>query len=117
VITRRQVALNSVSLERDRQERLRADGKFAWTAADSVNPCTGNYILRAEVLAVLVEEVGEVARVVCDGLADQVKLRAELCDTAAVCVAWIERLDREAAEHDRGDTYEPPPHLVGHNHD
>lgn len=42
-------------------------------------------------LAVLTEEVGEVARAICDD-EGEVRLRAELIQVAAVAVAWAETL-------------------------
>lgn len=48
-------------------------------------------------LPVLTEEVGEVARLICDGAIegglDRVKLREELVQVAAMAVAWIEAVD------------------------
>jgi hypothetical protein len=52
-------------------------------------------------LAILVEEVGEVARELCDARADGrepgTNLRVELVQVAAVALAWIEGLDRGEA--------------------
>jgi hypothetical protein len=84
-------ALADVYHERRRQDDLKAAGRFAHTCADVD---MGN----AERLAVLVEEVGEVARCVSEtaGLANDKHgrdLRAELVQVAAVAVAWIEGLD------------------------
>lgn len=98
--------LNAIAKERVRQEELRKSGKFLWTCADSTqsNP---------RKLAVLAEEFGEVAREVTEELIlrDKVRkdpcdcehifakhrarLRAELIQVAAVCVAWCEALDEE----------------------
>jgi len=82
-------ALGMVALERARQERLKADGKFPATCADA-------WMTPSEKLAVLVEEVGEVARHLCDAhqpnnLNTQ-GLRDELTQVAAVAVAWLESL-------------------------
>jgi NTP pyrophosphatase (non-canonical NTP hydrolase) len=79
--------LTYVTAERERQERLKASGKFAATCADPM-PLT-------EKLAVLAEEFGEVARAVCDGLGsgretDHGALIDELVQVAAVAVAWLE---------------------------
>lgn len=50
---------------------------------------------------ILVEEVAEVF-----GTTDQASLRQELIQCAAVCTAWVEKIDRDIA---RADTaYEPP---------
>lgn len=87
--------LFSISNERHRQEQLKAAGKFLNTPADSV-------MTPSETLAVLGEEFGEVAREVAESVAghplDADKLRAELVQVAAVCAAWVERLDREHIE-------------------
>jgi len=88
---KRSVIIGDILLERRRQEQLKAEGRFSATAADMVD---------AEALAVLVEEVGEVARAVLEKqrLANDKHgkdLRKELVQTAAVCVAWLEGLDRD----------------------
>lgn len=46
-------------------------------------------------LAVLTEEVGEVAKAILE--ADDDELRTELVQTAAVCVKWLELMDPLAA--------------------
>jgi NTP pyrophosphatase (non-canonical NTP hydrolase) len=73
-----------VADERDRQERFVTTGKFAWTCADDT-------ITDTTKLAVLVEEVGEVGKALCDG-ASQRELRDELIQVAAVAVAWAEAI-------------------------
>lgn len=89
--------LCAIYIERARQERLRAEGKFPATCAtpDGLSP-EGK-------LAVLAEEFGEVARHVTEQLIDPTrlekrKLRKELVEVAAVCVAWAEALDSEMLE-------------------
>lgn len=86
-------ALDLVVAERDRQDVLKAVGRFQHTCAD--NPGLAD----VEKLAVLVEEVGEVARevlggaeLVHDGTPSQEKLRTELVQCAAISLAWIEAL-------------------------
>ncbi len=88
--------LGEVANERDRQETLRAEGRFAATCADE------DGIGDAEKLAILVEEVGEVARQVLtqssrqlalDSLGTREGLRDELIQVAAVAVAWAEALE------------------------
>ena len=100
--------LNDVSIERDRQEQLKKDGKFLWTCADL------GMATYADKLAVLSEEVGEVAKEVVDLTIEQLKydkelldypthrrehkrdeIRKELIQVAAVCVAWCEAIDKE----------------------
>lgn len=77
--------LVDVSNERRRQEQLVEDGKFPWTCANLLAP-------DAYKLAVLVEEVGEVATAL---VVDQSNLRLELIQVAAVAVAWAEALTSE----------------------
>jgi NTP pyrophosphatase (non-canonical NTP hydrolase) len=98
--------LSDIYKERIRQEDLKELGKFTFTCADL--ECT-----QPERLSVLTEEVGEVAREVTEGIirarmrlkptsdfgtdecdVDKEKLRKELVQVAAVCVAWCEALDK-----------------------
>lgn len=79
--------LSEVYKERVRQEDLKASGRFAYTCADT--ECTDG-----QALAILVEEVGEVARAMCEGKG----LRDELIQVAAVAVAWVARLDNKVEE-------------------
>lgn len=78
-----------VHAERERQEELQRTGAFAFT-------CAASDIYDNSKLAVLVEEVGEVARVLCEAVnndeLDEVKLREELVQVAAVAVSWVESL-------------------------
>lgn len=74
-----------ISDERGRQERLKAIGKFKHTMADPIED--------DRKLKVLVEEVGEVARAMCDK-ESKGHLREELIQVAAVCCAWAESLRR-----------------------
>ncbi len=87
-------ALLDVRHERDRQDQLKASGRFRYTCAD-VGLGDGDR------MAVLCEEVGEVARALLErhgAVNDQhgVDLRKELVQVAAVACAWIELLDSEA---------------------
>lgn len=102
--------LNEVRSERQRQDRLKASGKFLWTCAD--NEALRNKLERAitnaEKLAVLAEEFGEAACEVTEEIigrdrgdvthADKSveRLRKELVQVAAVCVAWVEAIDKRA---------------------
>lgn len=88
-------AMVDVSAERERQERHVAAGRFKHTCGDPRG------MTHADRLAVLAEEVGEVAREVLaqdgrqlarDSLGTPAALRAELVQVAAVAVAWIEAL-------------------------
>jgi NTP pyrophosphatase (non-canonical NTP hydrolase) len=79
-----QEALYRISQERSRQNKLKAEGRFAHTAADP--EC-----LNVTRLAMLTEEVGEVARALNHGTHDpEQDLTAELVQVAAICMAWIE---------------------------
>lgn len=89
-------ALESIASERSRQEALREAGRFTHTAASPG-------ITEEQCLAILVEEVGEVARQVLTqpgtAIANDTEgsledLRGELVQVAAIAAGWIERLDR-----------------------
>ncbi|OQW34855.1 MAG: hypothetical protein A4E20_01375 [Nitrospira sp. SG-bin2] len=82
----RQDALAEIVAERNRQERLKASGKFAHSCAD-------NALSHTACLPVLAEEFGEVARAICEW--DTLNLRDELIQTAAVCLAWLEGLEEK----------------------
>ena len=71
--------LATVAAERERQNRIWARFPGEWSAPDG------------EKLAVLVEEVGEVARAILETESPE-RLRAELVQVAAVAVAWAETL-------------------------
>ena len=83
-----------IARERDRQEELRASGKFSATCATAREDGGMNDF---QCFAVLGEEFGEVARAVCEGISGnsehRANLREELVQVAAVAVAWIQRLD------------------------
>lgn len=89
--------LSDVRKERTRQEQLKSEGKFSYTCAD-------HEMSNGKCLAVLMEEVGEVAKELNES--DDVSLeqhmsslRAELIQVAAVAVAWAEGLmTREGVE-------------------
>lgn len=84
--------LNSIAEERDRQEDLKAEGRFKYTCADAeMNPF--------EKYAVLGEEFGEVGRALLEKgeLANDkhgVSLEKELIQVAAVAMAWVESIRR-----------------------
>jgi hypothetical protein len=106
--------LRDVGVERLRQEDLRQSGKFLWTCAAEGVPLDRK-------MSVLSEEVGEVAKEVVDvGIARDkyqkedmpfprhrevallLRIRKELVQVAAVCVAWIEAIDRDLDRLDSG---------------
>lgn len=83
-------ALADVNRERNRQDDLVRAGRFPAT-------CASKKLTDPQKLAVLVEEVGEVARAVLElgKLANDQHgkdLRKELIQVAAVAVAWAESL-------------------------
>lgn len=78
--------------ELDRADRLQAEGRFPKT----IGMCND-----FEALAVLVEEVGEVAHEVNEtigraiDLAYQKRLQTELIQVAAMAIGWAERIRRD----------------------
>jgi hypothetical protein len=101
-------AIDDVRAERARQEELRAAGKFLWT-------CANRNIPNVRKLTVLSEEIGEVAKEITDlGITEdkyeainsttpphrvkavQLRVRTELVQVAAVCLAWLEALKSTA---------------------
>lgn len=89
---------NDIARERDRQEQLKAAGKFTASCADNIS--------EGAKLKIVAEEFGEVAREVCEldaelhpELTEQQKaqiranLRKELIQLAAVSVAWLESME------------------------
>lgn len=97
---RRAVALRSISIERDRQQGLKARGQFKYSCADSE-------MNAMEKIAVMGEEFGEVCRAALEmaSLSNDLHfgnareaLRAELVQLAACATAWVECIDREERE-------------------
>jgi NTP pyrophosphatase (non-canonical NTP hydrolase) len=89
--------LIDIAKERERQERLKVEGRFKYTCADKT-------LTTGEKLAILTEELGEVAHAVkvraalTTNRTDDADLRKELVQVAAIALAWVESLDREAGE-------------------
>lgn len=83
--------VNLIDLELERQLALVEARKFQWTARDLA------LLDPALALAILVEEVGEVARVVNESriidAAFIARIREELVQVAAVTVSWLEGLE------------------------
>lgn len=81
--------------ERARQGLLCRQGKFRYTL-DSPR------LVHTERLAVLIEEIGEVATHCQSGMngevTDSLALRTELVQVAALSLAWIEALDGNEGE-------------------
>jgi hypothetical protein len=89
----------AIDEERHRQEVLKAAGRFKFTCADVE-------MTNLERYAVLMEEIGEVARVLVEssGLANDIHgkgLRKELVQCGAVIIAWLEGLDADQEMIDR----------------
>lgn len=81
---RQKPAVYEILAERERQEELKADGKFSFTCAD-------DQLTDFQKLSILTEEVGEVARECNEGISSN-NLRNELAQVAAVALAWMEAL-------------------------
>lgn len=89
-----EVVLEDIRKERIRQEKLKAAGKFKYTAADVECPDLDR-------LAALMEEIGESATASMEERStatprDVLKpgnLRKELIQVAAVACAWVESID------------------------
>lgn len=90
------VAINrifdEIHAERERQNALKAAGKFKCTAADL--EATND-----EKVVMLGEEFGEVCRAVHDGHTPE-ELREELIQVAAIAVAWVQAVDAAKRETD-----------------
>jgi len=80
-------ALRDVHEERLRQDDLISAGKIPWNCSDPDAP-------DGYKLAVLTEELGEVARAILEGS----NLREELIQVAAVAVAWAEAIPPDLEE-------------------
>lgn len=85
--------LADIVAERDRQEAKCAEKRdegLDWLT------CASTKLPAEEKLAVLMEEVGEVARELCDARAERrpptANLRVELIQVAAIATAWAESL-------------------------
>lgn len=93
---KREAALTLIAAERARQETLKAQGRFEFTAGDD-GPTN------ADRLTWLAEELGEIAKEVTsqpddgrgtlthDTAGSVAGLRTEITQLAAICVAWLER--------------------------
>ena len=79
----------AIEFERERQDQLHL---IPWdkSSGDTEIDAVANYINSTEMLAVLVEEVGEVAR----ALQGESDLAEELTHVAAVCVRWLEHIKK-----------------------
>ncbi len=75
----------AIASERSRQA-AKWGGDHGWGSGD----CSSGRVPEPVKVAVLTEEVGEVARAMLDG--DRAALRTELVQVAAVAYAWLEAL-------------------------
>jgi NTP pyrophosphatase (non-canonical NTP hydrolase) len=78
---------SAIDAERKRQAE-KWSGKHQWGEGD----CSSLRVAPMVKMAVLTEEVGEVARAMLDTEETVEALRAELVQVAAVAVAWLESL-------------------------
>jgi len=85
-MTKRDKILDEILIERNRQDQLKAEGRFEYTCADLAMSHPQHC------LTILAEEFGEVARAICES---RENLREELIQVAAVCLAWVEGLEKE----------------------
>ena len=74
-------------------ERARQAAKWGGPHHWGTGDCSSSDVPEPVKVAVLVEEVGEVAMAMLD--LNRADLRRELVEVAAVAVAWVEALDRE----------------------
>lgn len=86
----------AISNERFRQEDLKRQGRFAYTCADEE-------MSHLEFLAVIAEEIGEVAHEINEGIGpgrsiDETKLMREVIQVAAVCVARVELMTKQGVK-------------------
>ncbi len=91
------VVVDEVIRERIRQDQLKAEGRFTHTCAD-----LGHDLPRG--LCILMEEVGEVSRELCEWMSGKQEMtptyqraREELIQCAAICVAMVEGIDHVMA--------------------
>lgn len=91
----RSEAINAITIERMRQDALKAAGRFPHTLND---PALSN----ADRLCKLAEELGEIARCVNDheerGRLDVEALRTELTQLGALALSWLEADEIPAAK-------------------
>jgi NTP pyrophosphatase (non-canonical NTP hydrolase) len=92
-LVHRERVFQEVHAERERQEELKAAGRFEETCAD---PGMSDF----ERFAVLGEEVGEVAKAILEEAGRRRRgdddLRTELTQVAAVAIAWLESIEAGA---------------------
>ncbi len=93
----REAILQAISAARDRQDELFPE-QAPEHRVQRVHPHT--------MVSILVEEVGEVAKAALE--ADEMDLRTELVQTAAVCVKWLEVLGYDRLPPLELQTFEEP---------
>lgn len=86
--------LNDIQYERERQFKLKEEGRFKYTPSD-------DELHDGERYWMIAEEMGEVSRnclarkmLVTDGEISDAALYKELCQVAALSLAWMQRLDK-----------------------
>lgn len=84
----RKEIFKAIEQERERQEKLHPQRKLK-KSHDKELILMQTYIQQNELLAVLVEEVGEVGKALQEGT----NLSEELIQVASVCVRWLELKD------------------------
>jgi len=96
-ITKQDRVIGLIAAERARQEELVRTGKLPFSCAEPMLEAGGDHAVK---LAILTEEIGEVAREVYERSVFEspdddpdAKLRTELVQVAAVAVAWLEALE------------------------
>lgn len=77
----------AIDTERERQEQLHPLRLIKETGDTEVN-IMSQYLLQNEMLAVLIEEVGEVGK----ALQGEGDLNEELIQVASVCIRWLESI-------------------------
>lgn len=76
-----------IEIERDRQEKLHPKATVRESESAEVK-AIAHYLWLTDMLAVLIEEVGEVGK----ALQGEGELKDELVQVAAVCCRWMENL-------------------------
>lgn len=84
----RKAIFEAIEIERERQEELHPMPILKKVAENPDINLIQNLILQNEMLAILIEEVGEVGTAI-QGEGD---LKEELIQVASVCIRWLENL-------------------------
>lgn len=87
LIIERATIFEKINTERDRQEKLHPKPTVKNSESPEVK-AIAHYLWLTDMLAVLIEEVGEVGK----ALQGEGKLDVELIQIASVCCRWLENL-------------------------